>query len=153
MTTFEEILARDGTLVYKTCGQSMEPLLRQDRDLVVISAFSSRLQKNDVVLYKRGNQYVLHRVIKVMPDHYLIRGDNTYTLEKVPDSAVLGVMTAFTRKGREYKTADKSCQRYARFWNTIYPLRYLLFRLKGFLLAAARRTGLTPLFKKLLHKS
>ena len=153
MTTFEEILARDGTLVYKTRGRSMEPLLRQDRDLVVISAISSRLQKYDVALYKRGSQIVLHRVIKVMPDHYLIRGDNTYTLEKVPDSAVLGVMTAFKRNGREYQAADKACKRYARFWNAVYPLRYTLFRLKGFLLTAARRTGLTPLLKKLLHKS
>ena len=34
--TFEDILARDGKLVYKTRGVSMEPMLRQNRDLVVI---------------------------------------------------------------------------------------------------------------------
>ena len=34
--TFEDLLARDGSLVYRTKGVSMEPMLRQDRDLVTI---------------------------------------------------------------------------------------------------------------------
>ena len=152
MTSFEEILARDGSLVYKTRGRSMEPLLRQDRDLVVINALSSRLNENDVALYKRGDKYVLHRVIKVMPDHYLIRGDNTFTLEKVPDSAVLGVMTAFKRKGREHKITDRSYQRYVRFWNAIYPLRHLFFHFKRVLISPARKTGLLPVVKKLIRR-
>ena len=33
MNSFEEILARDGVLVYKTRGRSMEPLLREGRDI------------------------------------------------------------------------------------------------------------------------
>ena len=32
-STFEDLLGRDGVLVYKTRGVSMEPMLRQDRDL------------------------------------------------------------------------------------------------------------------------
>lgn len=63
--TFEDILARDGKLVYKTRGVSMEPMLRQNRDLVVIRVPSSRLKKYDVALYKRGDNYVLHRVVGV----------------------------------------------------------------------------------------
>ena len=70
--TFEDILARDGKLVYKTRGVSMEPMLRQNRDLVVIRVPSSRLKKYDVALYKRGDNYVLHRVVGVGDGHYLI---------------------------------------------------------------------------------
>ena len=33
---FEEILARDGRLVYRTRGVSMKPMLYQNRDLVCI---------------------------------------------------------------------------------------------------------------------
>ena len=36
MSTFEEILEKDGKLVYKTKGVSMNPMLYQNRDLVVI---------------------------------------------------------------------------------------------------------------------
>ena len=77
MSTFEEILARDGVLVYKTRGVSMEPMLAQGRDLVVIRVPSSRPGKNDVALYRRGESYVLHRVIDVRDGYYLMRGDNT----------------------------------------------------------------------------
>ena len=41
--TFEELLQKDGRLVYRTRGVSMEPMLRQNRDLVVIEVPASRL--------------------------------------------------------------------------------------------------------------
>ncbi|MBR4333181.1 MAG: S26 family signal peptidase, partial [Clostridia bacterium] len=76
-TAFEEILRRDGHLVYKTRGVSMEPMLHENRDLVILQAPSLRLKKYDVALYKRENAYVLHRVIGVEKERYLFRGDNT----------------------------------------------------------------------------
>ena len=151
MTSLEEILARDGVLVYKTRGTSMEPLLRQDRDLVIIRAPEARLKKGDVALYRRGESYVLHRVIEVRDDHYLIRGDNTFAPEKVPCGAVIGVMTGFRRKGREYGAADAGYLRYVRVWNALYPLRLAWFCLIRGLKAAARKLGLTRLIKRLLR--
>ena len=67
-TTFEQLLAQDGRLVYKTKGTSMEPMLRQNRDLVIIEVPASRLKKYDVALYRRGESYVLHRVVDVKED-------------------------------------------------------------------------------------
>ena len=107
MSTFEEILSKDGKLVYKTKGVSMNPMLYQNRDLVVIVPVKERLKKYDVALYRRGKSYVLHRVIEVNDDGtYLIRGDNTYSDEIVPDSAVLGVLTEFVRDGKQYKVTE-----------------------------------------------
>lgn len=40
----ENILAKDGKLVYKTRGVSMEPMLRQKRDLVVIQSPQPKLK-------------------------------------------------------------------------------------------------------------
>ncbi len=99
MSTFEEVLDRDGRLVYRTKGRSMLPMLRQDKDLVIIEPHGARLKPMDVALYKCGSRYVLHRVIRVGDGHYLIRGDNTFSLETVPDGAVLGVLTGFQRNG------------------------------------------------------
>ena len=150
--TFGELLSRDGKLVYKTCGVSMEPMLRQNRDLVVIEVPASRLKKYDVALYKRGTSYVLHRVIGVKDDHYLIRGDNTYALETVPDSAVLGVLTAFQRKGKKYSVTDRGYRCYVRFWNAIYPLRALRARCRRLAVGIARRLGILPLLKRILRR-
>ncbi len=152
MSTFEDILARDGVLVYKICGVSMEPMLRQNRDLVVIRVPSSRLKKYDVALYKRGDAYVLHRVVGIGSDHYRILGDNTYTPETVPDSAVIGIMTGFQRKGKQYDAEDRAYLRRVRFWYAIYPLRAFCFRFRRFAGRAARRLGILPFLKRMLGK-
>ena len=75
MSTFEEMLADYGMIAYTTKGRSMEPLFHQGRDIVIISPPNGRLKPMDVALYRRGKAYVLHRVIEVTEDGYLIRGD------------------------------------------------------------------------------
>ena len=153
MATFEEILERDGRLVYKTKGISMEPMLRQNRDLVFLQKPSSRLKKNDVALYKRGSQYVLHRVIGVGFDHYLIRGDNTFFVESVPDQNVIGVLTGFVRKSKKYSVTDRSYCCYVRFWDVIYPFRLICNCCRRVAVHAAKKFGILPLMKKLLHRA
>ena len=142
VTTFEELLEHDGKLVYKTKGSSMRPMLHENRDLVVILRKDGRLKKHDVALYRRGPQYVLHRVIRVTDTGYLIRGDNTYALESVPEAAVIGVLAGFNRKGVYREVTDKNYLRYVDFWCGAYPLRAAL--IPGVRLArrAARRLGL-----------
>ena len=139
MSTFEDILARDGRLVYKTKGVSMLPLLHQERDLVVIEVPKGRLSKYDVTLYKRGDNTVLHRVIHVKDDFYEIRGDNTYYLEKVPDSAILGVLTSFVRKGKRISAKTPLYLCYVRIWNFLYPVRAFYVRGRRFLGRIYRR--------------
>ncbi len=119
--TFEEILARDGRLVYRTKGVSMRPMLRQNRDLVVIRVPVSSLRKFDVALYKRGKDYMLHRVIEAKDGYYLIRCDNAYSFEHVPDSAVIGVLSAFPRTGKLYDTTNAGYQRYSGFGTPSSP--------------------------------
>ena len=152
LTKFEELLARDGILVYKTRGVSMEPMLRQNRDLVIIQTPVCRLKKYDVALYKRGNDYILHRVIAVRPDHYQIRGDNTYRVESVPDCDVIGVLSGFQRKGRQFAVTDRSYRMYACMWHKIYPLRVGYVRLRRTAAWIARRLGILPLIKKILRR-
>ena len=143
-TRFEEFLAREGYLVYRTRGISMEPMLKQDRDLVVIRVPSSRLRKYDVALYRRGGAYVLHRVVRVRENDYLIRGDNTYRLEIVPDSAVLGVLTEFQRKGRKISVENRGYRLYIRVWDVLYPVRFLYKGARRLAGRAARRAGIWP---------
>ncbi len=93
---------------------------------------------------------MLHRVIGVAAGHYLIRGDNTYSVETVPDSAVIGVLTSFQRKGIQHDVSDRSYQLYVYFWDVIYPLRHVCFRLRHFTVRTARKLGILPFLKKML---
>lgn len=127
----EQMLERDGVIVYKTRGVSMRPMLKQNRDLVTVRKFEGRLKKYDVPLYRRKTGgYVLHRIIGLKDDCYIIRGDNTFKKEYVPDSEVLGVLTEFKRKGRNHSVDSAGYKLYARFWNLIYPLRWVMRKSK-----------------------
>ena len=138
-TSFEELLRRDGVLVYKVKGVSMLPMLRQNRDLVVISRPEGRLRPYDVALYRRGGKYVLHRVLRVREEDYLIRGDNCLALEEIPAQDVLGVLTAFVRDGKRIPVTDRRYRRYARVWCALYPARRVFLRARGLAGRVVRR--------------
>ena len=142
MSTFEELLEQDGRIVYKTKGSSMRPLLHENRDLVVILKKDGRLRRYDVALYRRGTAYVLHRVVGVRDEGYLIRGDNTYALERVPEDAVLGVLAGFTRKGTYHEVTDRGYVLYERVWCALYPVRAALIPGVRLVRRAARKVGL-----------
>ena len=132
--TVETVLARDGYYVTLTSGVSMRPLFKTHRDAVVISPPTGELRKYDIALYTYGDgRYILHRVVDVREDCYLIRGDNTYKLERVPKGRVIGVVTSFNRNGKRYDLTEPSYKFYSRFWNFIYPIRYLLFKARNLL--------------------
>lgn len=130
----ENALKNEGYYVSLTSGVSMKPLFKTHRDVVVISPPKEELRKYDVALYTYGDgRYILHRVVGVRDDVYLIRGDNTYKLERVPKHFVIGVMTAFNRKGKQYDLSEFSYKIYSRIWNFIYPIRYLFMIVKRLL--------------------
>ena len=109
--TFDEYLDKNGELTYTNVGTSMMPLLRQHRDLFTVKRKGKeRCKAGDVVLYKRPpNWYVLHRIVEVRPDSYVILGDNCIAKEYgILDSDILGVMTSYVRKGKRHTVSDRS---------------------------------------------
>ncbi len=149
--SFEEILERDGKLIYKARGISMKPMLHEDGDIVVIVPPTSRLKPLDVAFYRRDGKYVLHRVIAVSAESYDIRGDNTYSLEHIPDTDVIGVLIKFVRGGKVIPVTDMAYQHYVRLWCGIYPIRFLIYKIVQKLKKISRAAGLTPLLKKLVR--
>ena len=124
--TFEEVIARDGKLIYTNKGDSMMPLIKQDRDLLVISKKPKlRLKKYDVPLYKRDSrQYVLHRILKVRKHDYVICGDNRWSKEYgITDRHIIGVLTAVIRNGKEIKVTDTKYRLYVHLWCDLFPVR------------------------------
>ena len=140
-TTFEEILARDGQLVYTNVGDSMLPLIRQGRELLVIKPKTGRLKKYDIPLYRRDSgQYVLHRILKVRPDDYVICGDNRWSREYgITDRHVVGVLTAIIRDGQEIPMTDWRLRLYAHLWCDLFPLRAGILRCLSVMKRVRRR--------------
>lgn len=133
--TFEEELRRHGHLVFTNKGVSMMPLLRQDRDLMVLERRpEGRLKKYDVVLFKRKDgQYVLHRILKVRKADYLICGDNCYQMERVEEQQILGILTAVIRDGKRISVTNRGYLLYVHLWCDCYPIRAFLLRMKAWI--------------------
>ena len=134
-STFEEEIRRKGKLIYTNVGDSMEPLIRQGRDLLVISAANGRLKKYDVPLYKRDSgQYVLHRILKVRKDDYVICGDNRRQKEYgITDRHIIGVLTAIVRNGKEISVNDRKYRLYVHIWCDFFCVRALILRVKHYI--------------------
>lgn len=126
-TTIIEELESHGYCASTTRGTSMEPLFRTGRDMVVIKKREGECKKYDVVLYRYpSGKYVLHRIIRVRENEYIIRGDNTFILEHIPKDRVLGVLERFNRKGKSHTVDERGFKIYSRLWNFIYPVRFVL---------------------------
>ncbi|MGN0600692.1 MAG: S24/S26 family peptidase [Oscillospiraceae bacterium] len=134
-STFEEQLALHGKLIYTNVGDSMEPLIRQGRDLLIISAVSGRLKKYDVPLYKRDSgQYVLHRILKVRQNDYVICGDNRWQREYgITDRHIIGVLTGIVRDGKEISVTDKKYRLYVHLWCDFFYVRAFILMVKHYI--------------------
>ena len=133
-TTYEEYLDKNGTLTHTNVGTSMLPMIKQGRDMFTVAKKTEkRCKKYDVVLYRRPpSHYVLHRIVEVRETDYVILGDNCINKEYgIKDGDIIGVLTGFVRKGKEYSAENKAYLFYAKFWYAIYPLRRFFMRAKA----------------------
>jgi len=139
---YEEALNEYGYFAGPPVGTSMLPLLRENEDVVVIRPCEA-VRLLDVILYRRtdGNT-VLHRVVGKRKDGYILRGDNQIVNEYgVKDIQVIGKMTSFYRKGKEYSMQEASVRLYGFVWWMIYPLRYMERSARGILGRLCRKLG------------
>ena len=141
-STFEEEIAKYGELVYTNVGNSMLPLLREGRDLFIISRKpTGRLKKYDVPLYKRDSgQYVLHRILKVRRNDYILCGDNRWRREKgITDRHVIGVLTAIIRDGKTISVTDRRYRLYVHLWCDLFFVRAAVLWLRTLLFTIIRK--------------
>ena len=150
MNSAEEIrrvLSEEGVFVSTSVGVSMWPMLRSRRDTIVIEPIRGRLKRFDVPLYHRNGKLILHRVIRVLPEGYDIRGDNCLGTEKnVGEDCMLGVLTGFWRGEKKVELSSFGYRSYVRVWHGIFPLRALSKRLRAYAMAAWTRA------KRLFHQ-
>ena len=108
-------LLKKGVIAFVPRGNSMWPTLKNRKQSVIVKKKSQRLKAMDVALYKRDSgTCVLHRVMKVLPNGYLMCGDSQFVIEKVAEVNVFGVMTAFYRGKRCIEVTDEDYIEYVK---------------------------------------
>ena len=124
-SSVRDILNETGKYTSLTSGRSMWPLLHHQKDNIIVTRPEGRLKRLDIALYENGGKYILHRVIEVHDDHYIIIGDNCIKKEYVTDDMICGVLAGFYKNGKHYIDCrnGRLQKLYARFWTSLYPVR------------------------------
>lgn len=145
--SYQEQLEKNNQIAIVPKGNSMWPTLKHQGQSVIIGAKKQRLREFDVALYVRGqNDFVLHRVIKVLPDGYLMCGDSQFVLEKVFEDQIFGLMLGFYR-GKKY--VDCQDEKYIKKIKKWYKkVKYRKFRVKLFFLKEGVKHKLKSMFRR-----
>lgn len=129
-----ETLVESGEVSFVSAGVSMLPTIQDRMDTVTLIKPQGKLRKGDVPFYQRDNgQYILHRVVYVNGDTYVMRGDNQWQNEyNIRHDQIIGVLYSFDRNGKTHKVTDFSYRVYVKFLPIIRYWRkyYYLFKSK-----------------------
>lgn len=113
MKGLEESLKDNGIYVTVTKGNSMNPMLVEGRDRVVVIPPEFPLKKYDVPVYRKLGHYTMHRIVKVTKKGYIICGDNRADLERdVAQSDIVGMLEGFYQGDKYISRSDKEFLQY-----------------------------------------
>lgn len=112
-------------------GVSMLPLLRQGKDRVELGPLPQKLKKYDLPVYQMpSGKYLMHRILKVTPTHYICLGDNTLEFETIYPEQMIGVVTAIERNGKRIEVSHPLYRLYCLIWGHTRPIRILYKRFR-----------------------
>lgn len=113
MLGLEESLKQNGVYITLTKGDSMNPMLVEGRDRVVIVPPEFPLNKYDVPVYRKLGHYTMHRIVRVTKNGYVICGDNRGDLEKnIRKEDIVGMLDGFYQGDKYIDRHDKEFLQY-----------------------------------------
>lgn len=126
-----EMLERDGRYISVPKGISMKPMIRGRKDAVLIEKLTDKPKKYDLVVYVRGKDLgVIHRVLYIKDNKYIICGDNCWQLEYVNLSQIKGIVTEYYRNGKWHSINNICYKIYVHLWVDLFFIRQPLFYIR-----------------------
>ncbi len=108
VSQYKTELDSNNVIAFVPKGNSMWPTLKHNAQSVIIERKTERLSRLDVAFYLRADgSAVLHRVLEVKDDGYVMCGDSQLVLEPVKEEQVFGKMAGFYRKDKYIKATDE----------------------------------------------
>ena len=120
------LISEGHTVTLTVRGNSMNPLLVDRRDRIILGPFTDDdLQPGVAVLARDTNGHIIfHRIIHRNGQELTLLGDgNIRITEQTNIANVMGVMIAAIRKEKEYPCNGRIWQRYSFWWLKLTPVR------------------------------
>ncbi len=113
-------------------GNSMWPLLRHNRDAVLINSLSRPVRIGDIVLVRFDTstpKYLLHRVIRLHGEDCVTAGDgNTFMDGMIPTSQIIGKVERVFRGSLMIDCSSAFWRFLFTGWRLCFPLRKFLLK-------------------------
>ncbi len=132
LPVIQEKLSLGGSFTFSPKGVSMLPLITPGVDSVTISPAGGRLKKYDLPLYRRDNgQFVLHRVIDVRKNSYVMCGDNQIIPEyNITDKHIIGIVKEIHKPDGVIDVNDEKYLEFVKEHVKIQQRKGILMRIK-----------------------
>ena len=126
------LLAEGKEVRFTPSGVSMRPFIEGDRDSVVLSPIVARPRVGDILLVRIENNsqfstptYVLHRLIRIEGETFVLQGDgNLMGEETCTGEGLIGRVTAIESPAGRRKPLTRG-----RLWHFLFPLRRWLLKI------------------------
>ena len=127
----KDIIESNGEFKLLVTGNSMSPILKNERDSVFLRRVNN-IKKGDIVFIKREKgEYILHRVYKILSNNkFIMNGDAQAWTEVVDNNQVIGVVYKIERNGKEILCSNAIYRFIVYIWMLLRPIRYYLHLIK-----------------------
>lgn len=128
-----EVINSGGDFRMITAGTSMMPLLRDRKDVVILTKAELPLHKYDIPLYRRTDgTFIIHRIVGVKNGEYIMCGDNQFIPEYgITDKQIYALVKGIVRKGKYINMDSKRYKAYVLLRVHTRVLRRFAVRAKG----------------------
>ena len=90
------------------------------------------LKRGDVVLFRLGEKYVVHRVWKLAEGRVRTFGDNCWNPDPwIPAEQVLGLVVKYVRNGKTHRLDTPAARAWGRMWMALHLLWRCYRRLRS----------------------
>ncbi len=145
ITNYKIEIEKNGVIAFVPKGNSMWPILKNKGQSVIIRKKTAEeiIEPFAVIFYERENgSLVLHRVLELRNNSYIVCGDSQFELEKVYERQVFGVMEGFYNRKKYIKATDPTYLKKVRNWykrKTLRKIRINCFNFKNRVISKLKR--------------
>lgn len=127
----EDMLNDGQSIIITVVGNSMYPFLRNKVDSVELYKVPyDDIKLNDIVVAKKGEKYILHRVYKKYDDLFIMLGDgNLQTDESYSKDDLICKARAIYRKDKRIDCSSIRFKLLSVIWRILKPSRKYIFKI------------------------
>jgi hypothetical protein len=123
---YREIIESKGFLLLAPKGNSMLPFIHPHTDIIKLINAKGPYKKYQVILFQKGPDYILHRIIKVTDSKLFCIGDNEFVTDIVDCSDVIAIMEGLYRKEKYIHSNQHLSLIFISIWHILTPLRRVI---------------------------